>query len=168
MCLNILRKFKMFFSVYFKRLDFSNWRFKMLILLLYDFYLRRRMFHGTIHIFYVIIINSKRVTIFRHLQSFWGASGNFWQNQWDNVYELFGRNDLAVGVIGIYNIVYQWKWGLGLSGLTPLSTIFQGPSWSWAYGSWIYNYLCNQCLWPLKLWVQTSFIVRCTQYNIMW
>ena len=24
----------------------------------------------------------------------------------------------------------------------------QGPSWSWSYGtcSWIYNYLCNQCL----------------------
>jgi hypothetical protein len=22
-----------------------------------------------------------------------------------------------------------------------------------SYGSWIYNYLCNQCLSPLKLWV---------------
>jgi len=21
--------------------------------------------------------------------------------------------------------------------------------WSWSYGSWIYNYLCNQCLSPL-------------------
>jgi hypothetical protein len=21
----------------------------------------------------------------------------------------------------------------------------EGPSWSWLYGSWIYNYLCNQC-----------------------
>ena len=29
--------------------------------------------------------------------------------------------------------------------------VHQGPSWS--YGSWIYNYLCNQCLSPLKLWV---------------
>ena len=28
-----------------------------------------------------------------------------------------------------------------------------GPSWSWSYGSWIYNYLRNQCLSPLKLWV---------------
>ena len=27
--------------------------------------------------------------------------------------------------------------------------------WSWSYGSWIYNYLCNQCLLPLKLWVRT-------------
>ena len=25
-------------------------------------------------------------------------------------------------------------------------------SWSWSYGSWIYNYLCNQCLSPLMLW----------------
>ena len=30
---------------------------------------------------------------------------------------------------------------------------FQGLSCSWLYGSWIYNYLCNQCLSPLKLWV---------------
>jgi hypothetical protein len=27
-------------------------------------------------------------------------------------------------------------------------------SWSWSYGSWIYKYLCNQCLSPLTLWVQ--------------
>jgi len=25
-------------------------------------------------------------------------------------------------------------------------------SWSWSHGSWIYNYLCNQYLSPLKLW----------------
>jgi len=30
---------------------------------------------------------------------------------------------------------------------------FQGSSWSWSYGSWIYYYLCNKCLSPLKLWV---------------
>ena len=31
----------------------------------------------------------------------------------------------------------------------------QGGSWSWSYGSWIYNYLFNQCLSPLTLWVWT-------------
>jgi len=41
------------------------------------------------------------------------------------------------------------------------------PSLSWPYGSLMYNYLCNQCLSPLKLWVRTPFIGRCTQYNIM-
>jgi hypothetical protein len=43
-----------------------------------------------------------------------------------------------------------------------------GPSWPWTYCSWIYNYLCNQCLSPLKLWVRTSFMASCTRYNIMW
>ena len=40
-----------------------------------------------------------------------------------------------------------------------------GQSWSWSYGNWIYNYLCNQCI-PLKLRVRTSLIARCTRYNI--
>jgi hypothetical protein len=30
----------------------------------------------------------------------------------------------------------------------------QGPSWPWSYGSWIYNYQCNQWLSPLTLWVR--------------
>ena len=38
----------------------------------------------------------------------------------------------------------------------------EGPSWPWSYGSWIYNYLCNQCLSPLMLWVRISIKVRCT------
>jgi hypothetical protein len=29
----------------------------------------------------------------------------------------------------------------------------------WSYGSWIYNYLCNQCLSPLMLWVWISIRV---------
>ena len=41
-----------------------------------------------------------------------------------------------------------------------------GSSWSWSYGSWIYSYLCNQCLSPLKLRVRTPFMARCTRYNI--
>jgi hypothetical protein len=36
------------------------------------------------------------------------------------------------------------------------------PSWPWSYGSWIYNYLCNQCLSPLMLWVRFSIRARCT------
>ena len=43
-----------------------------------------------------------------------------------------------------------------------------GSSWSWSYGtfSWIYNYMCNQCLSPLKLRIQ--LMAMCTRYNIMW
>ena len=29
-----------------------------------------------------------------------------------------------------------------------------GPLWSWSYDSWIYIYLCNQCLSPL-VWIWT-------------
>jgi hypothetical protein len=36
------------------------------------------------------------------------------------------------------------------------------------HGNWIYNYLCNQYLSTLKLWVQIPFMVRCVWYNIMW
>jgi hypothetical protein len=32
-----------------------------------------------------------------------------------------------------------------------LISFYVGPSWSWSYGSWIYNYLCNQCLSPLQI-----------------
>jgi hypothetical protein len=40
---------------------------------------------------------------------------------------------------------HQWYW------------YFVSPSelsWSWSYGSWIYNYVCNQCLSLLKLCVR--------------
>jgi hypothetical protein len=37
---------------------------------------------------------------------------------------------------------------LRLSGIWSL-----GPLWSWSYDNWIYNYICNQCLSPLILWV---------------
>ena len=30
------------------------------------------------------------------------------------------------------------------------------------YGSWIYNYICNQCLSPLMVWVQIPPRARCT------
>jgi len=38
----------------------------------------------------------------------------------------------------------------------------EGQSWPWSYGSWIYNYLCNQCLSPLMLWLWISIRARCT------
>ena len=42
-----------------------------------------------------------------------------------------------------------------------------GPPWSWSYGSWIYNYLCSQCLSPLMLWVRISFkMAMCIWYSL--
>ena len=46
---------------------------------------------------------------------------------------------------------------------------FRSSSWLWSYGSWIYNYLCNQCLSPTTNVVSSNPIQeRCSQYNIMW
>jgi len=45
-------------------------------------------------------------------------------------------------------------------------TLYLGE-WSWSCGSWIYNYLCNQCLSPLTLWIRTQLMARCTRYKIM-
>jgi len=53
-------------------------------------------------------------------------------------------------------IVNQYAWYAEFNKLQ----IVQGPSW-------INNYLCNQCLSPLKLWVQIPLMKRCTRYNIM-
>ena len=33
--------------------------------------------------------------------------------------------------------------------------------------SWIYSYLCNQCLSPLRLWVRIADMAKCTLYSIM-
>jgi len=35
--------------------------------------------------------------------------------------------------------------------------LVRGSSWFWSYVSWIYTYLCNQCLSPLTLWVRIPF-----------
>jgi hypothetical protein len=45
---------------------------------------------------------------------------------------------------------------------------YEGSSWSWSHGSWIYNYVCNQCMSSLKLWVRIQRMTRCDRYNIMW
>ena len=49
--------------------------------------------------------------------------------------------------------------------LYPRDSLGRGASWPWSYGSWIYNYLCNQYLSPRMLWVRISIRARCT---ILW
>jgi hypothetical protein len=54
------------------------------------------------------------------------------------------------------------EWVINKSYFIPLT--YQGPWWS--YGSWIYNYLCNQCLSPLMLWVRI-LSGRCVQHYVI-
>jgi len=46
--------------------------------------------------------------------------------------------------------------------LSSIPSVWYHFSWPWSYGSWIYNYLCNQCLSPLLLWFRISIRARCT------
>lgn len=36
----------------------------------------------------------------RHLQKFWGASGDFWQNLWTKLYLMFEGHEAALFYIG--------------------------------------------------------------------
>jgi hypothetical protein len=48
------------------------------------------------------------------------------------------------------------------SNFMKVSYFYYTHFWPWSYGSWIYNYLCNQCLSPLMLWVRISIRARYT------
>ncbi|XP_046803253.1 fatty acid hydroxylase domain-containing protein 2 [Lucilia cuprina] len=49
----------------------------------------------------------------RHLQSFWGASGDFWQAQWDKFIDITGDDPLVFWVIGtnIFTMLVYWLVG---------------------------------------------------------
>ena len=42
---------------------------------------------------------------------------------------------------------------------------YERPSWS--YVSWMQNYLCNQCLSPLSVWVRISLMVYSIQHYVI-
>jgi hypothetical protein len=70
--------------------------------------------------------------------------------------------------IGHWYLLGQLSPGFPIKLLITFLIHIEGPSWSWSYGSWIYSYMCNQCLWPLKLWVRILMMARCTRCNIAW
>jgi len=43
----------------------------------------------------------------------------------------------------------------------------KSPWWSWSYGSWSYNYLCNQCLSLLMSKIRIPLMARCTRNSIL-
>ena len=53
--------------------------------------------------------------------------------------------------LGIFCLCREWWYYLwcqwrNYSNETALFLLVSGPSCSWSHGSWIYTYLCNQCL----------------------
>jgi hypothetical protein len=78
----------------------------------------------------------------------------------------FWSDQTIFGVISLFNLEYLIKRGktfffsskqlliLFVSMIQIHALMSRRPSWPWSYGSWIYNYLCNQCLSLLTLWVR--------------
>ncbi|KAA0202608.1 hypothetical protein HAZT_HAZT007731, partial [Hyalella azteca] len=57
-----------------------------------------------------------------HLQNFWGASGNFWQHQWDRLLNAFGDDlfNLMVYGGGGGSLLTTWLFaGCGNGSLQP-------------------------------------------------
>jgi hypothetical protein len=82
----------------------------------------------------------------------------YWWNCWSSLFKLSFHN---------YKSNWEWAVNIIIKSFSFLFTIIflliylMGASWPWSYGSWIYNYLCNQCLSPLMLWVWISIRAKC-------
>ena len=63
------------------------------------------------------------------------------------IYFLFKL--ISIIFIILWTIVFTLRLSLYVNIFLSETT---GSLWSWWFGSWIYNYLCNQCLSPLALW----------------
>jgi hypothetical protein len=91
--------------------------------------------HGTVYIaiegHHIGIILLKIVFNFRSMKIMWIKEINWLCN-------FLKYMDLKV-----WNLIYSYS-------RLMCSIHVKGLSWPWSYGSWIYNYLCNQCLSPLK------------------
>lgn len=61
----------------------------------------------------VVVSVAFRNTLTWHLQRFWGASGNFWQGQWDKVENFFDGDEFAKGVWGTFVVTFLVYWLVG-------------------------------------------------------
>ena len=72
-------------------------------------------------------------------------------------------------VIYLFYSMLNFKIHFSCNRFWYIYNIIRGLSSSRSYGSWIYNYLCNQCLSALTKVVSSNrAYTRCTRYNITW
>jgi hypothetical protein len=67
------------------------------------------------------------------------------------------KKNLEVSLILRSNDLAYWGSTSKMSSAIHLCN--EGPSWLWSHGSWIDDYICNQCISPLTLWVRISLIM---------
>ncbi|XP_025835022.1 fatty acid hydroxylase domain-containing protein 2 [Agrilus planipennis] len=61
----------------------------------------------------LIIFAAARNTITWHCQRFWGASGDFWQSQWDKFLDTFGEDPFKLWVYGTILLTMGVYWLFG-------------------------------------------------------
>lgn len=61
----------------------------------------------------LVVFVAFRNTLTWHLQRFWGASGNFWQSQWEAIYDFWGRDDFAIAVWALNIVAFIVYWCIG-------------------------------------------------------
>jgi sterol desaturase/sphingolipid hydroxylase (fatty acid hydroxylase superfamily) len=54
-----------------------------------------------------------RNTLTWHLQRFWGASGDFWQSQWEKIIHLFGGDEFYLTFLGSFLVPFLVYWCVG-------------------------------------------------------
>ncbi|CAG5124178.1 unnamed protein product [Candidula unifasciata] len=59
----------------------------------------------------LVIFLCLRNSLIWHMQQFWGASGDFWQRQWENMFAFFGHSEILLFIFGsfIYTTVIFWS-----------------------------------------------------------
>ncbi|RWS26879.1 hypothetical protein B4U80_10487 [Leptotrombidium deliense] len=48
------------------------------------------------------------------MQRFWGASGDFWQSQWEHILRAFGNDEFNVNFYGTVLVSFVVYWGIGI------------------------------------------------------
>ena len=91
---------------------------------------------------------------------------------WESCGSLVGVWESCGSLVGVWEscgslVYFLWLSYICKNTVVLVDLIASGPSLSWSYGSWIYNYLCNQYISQLTLWVRILLMARCTRYNIM-
>ncbi|KAF5280501.1 hypothetical protein FQA39_LY18046 [Lamprigera yunnana] len=61
----------------------------------------------------LIVFAAARNTITWHCQKFWGASGDFWQSQWDKILDTIGEDPVTLWVYGtlVVTMIVYWIFG---------------------------------------------------------
>jgi hypothetical protein len=78
---------------------------------------------------------------------------------WNNEIKKIHSNEISNVTLSLVQISYHQSFCLNLVNITH---VFQGPSWPWSYGNWIYTYVCNQYVSPLTRLVRILTRAWCT------